>query len=630
MYTSKRGDSVELGLFVKQLKAKTSKSNLPSGGSLVKEGDDLVDRLKCTFRISHHFSNGAKSETDVSSSALSTDTTSQDEDRPQPLLSSHVVKQLLIQIGASLTVDASQQRAGPSHSCDIVLTLDYGSSAALNSPDTTIASTAGEQRDAQTAGEPTVEQLTTFMIALKGQRVSFYAKPNSSFSRHLTSYMSSWNMDVVHVASKDEPEDQPSAGTTAATDGAAANLNSLPRHFLSTTDSAESDAKPPADTIGPKFPSFVLIDDNLQVLRERIRRLAQTPNVDLQTLSTTSQTTVSIIHFSSLGNFKAAKEIVQTLATLPELNVPEIMIIPKPIGPRRFLTALRTATAKPFVHSLLRPTATIPVPMPSAALLTNEVDDSAMSKKSGASKGKIDDSLRTIKVEGVTVPSASPRKDTLETFSDAAVHLGTTVKSGLWIHNPEGEKAGVFFHPGGKSHGQLTNHSAEREAGPQSPQEDVPVATASRLPVANEDEIVVFNPSSSATSPRPASSSRSDSAPKDVAVTAVVKRVTSHRTEMPILQGTALFNPRKNVLTESLRPIPVIKPAELVTPIIPILPEPLPAIPPILKTTMDTPKAAKKGELKETEKQTLKGKGKKDENDIVPPISVLIVDGKCI
>ncbi|KAE8219536.1 hypothetical protein CF319_g6783 [Tilletia indica] len=100
-------------------------------------------------------------------------------------------------------------------------------------------------------------------------------------------------------------------------------------------------------------------------------KAAQPPSgVPMQKVpSTADSPTYAIIHLTSLGNFRLVRDFVRSMiestsaqqrAGVP-LSLPEILVIPKPIGPRRLLTTLHTAVHKPLVDEFFVPIATSPL-----------------------------------------------------------------------------------------------------------------------------------------------------------------------------------------------------------------------------------------------------------------------------
>lgn len=87
---------------------------------------------------------------------------------------------------------------------------------------------------------------------------------------------------------------------------------------------------------------------------------------------------VVILHFTSLSNYKVVQDtIYASVFAASDSNmttysggfspypmgemIPEVLVIPKPAGPRRFLTALHTAVQKPFIDPFFAPIATTPM-----------------------------------------------------------------------------------------------------------------------------------------------------------------------------------------------------------------------------------------------------------------------------
>lgn len=79
--------------------------------------------------------------------------------------------------------------------------------------------------------------------------------------------------------------------------------------------------------------------------------------------------THAIIFFTSLQNFRTVRDMVQPIiesathgaTATPGSSLPEVVVIPKPAGPRRVMTALHTALHKPVVDPFFTPIATSPM-----------------------------------------------------------------------------------------------------------------------------------------------------------------------------------------------------------------------------------------------------------------------------
>jgi osomolarity two-component system response regulator SSK1 len=215
-----------------------------------------------------------------------------------------------------------------------------------------------------------------------------------------------------------------------------------------------------------------------------------------------------IIHFTSLSNYKLVKDTINSVFSTPPpqsshssasaaqmslygqgaCTIPEVIVIPKPAGPRRLLVALRTALTKPIVDPCFTPIATSPMspstgagfpggPMspysawgwshggnisPSGNPLAGSQRSggrppisprtaSDRSHRSGASGISNEHALGFVPAHHRTglPPSPLGHPDTMEYFSEAAMKLGTSPSSGLVIQSPDGQPAGIFFHPRG-------------------------------------------------------------------------------------------------------------------------------------------------------------------------------------
>ncbi|TFK74359.1 hypothetical protein BDN72DRAFT_833269 [Pluteus cervinus] len=626
--TSREGDSIEMGLFVRGTSAPNGFASPPSDTRNDQDGpnhftasDGVVGgRLQCTLRISHSFAdlpNGIGRKDSQSSSC--------DEPRPHPSLSSNLLHRLLHQIGATLTPDLpSSKPSTAGRTWEIVMPLDSGSSSVAGTP---VTSSIDTHKDRPPVEEPTVDQLFSFIDTLKGRRVTFYTKPDSAFSRHMTSYMSSWGMEIAHVSPTDDPEAEPPPVPLSTGEAQVRYLQSTGSNI-----STRGDPKPSETT--PISPTIILIDDNMTILQERIHRVDHSsselrkrpslasyhrprsfpPRAASQPATEPLPPSI-ILYFTSLSNYKAVKDIVQYLGLTSKGPMPEVMIIPKPVGPRRLLTALHTAATKPLVDPLFTPTATLPFsPMPMPTVTAQDETPPASktpnpkSHRPTNSRSTSDHSVRTMNMEGVNIPTPSPRgSEHVDFLSDAAVQLGTTIKSGLLIHSPDA--AGVFFHPRGKPQRNLSSLLMERDRGQNG--EERPLTTAARLPHVGDGEVAVFEASKSKSAPPGAKP----------AVTALVKKVATPRSDIPVMKPPPVTQ-RKTILQDN--PSIPVKPPSLVHTSA-VVPVPKPPSPPA--------KPEKKGfrklnMIKGKDSLDLGGKkgNKKDDNKIVPPINVLIVD----
>ncbi|GJN89733.1 hypothetical protein Rhopal_002722-T1 [Rhodotorula paludigena] len=350
--------------------------------------------------------------------------------------------------------------------------------------------------------EPSMNDLKRFAeTALKGHKVALHAGETSAFARHLTTYLAGWGMDVQHIPIEREalssgsaaaygesraPRPGGSGGTRfdSGFETAASSPNGAPETRTSDT-SAANDA----------ISSLVIIDDDVSTLRRLLvslrappiqygnslmakrpqlaaRRTRSSPHVRQlhqvqQGLSQQASQWV-IVHFASLTHYKAIKEIVQdTLALSKSPNLPEVLVVPKPAGPRRIITAIWTALKRPAVDPSLAPIATSPsspgiqywTPRLSPALAKEHEFDFSTgdAAKSDATSGATLGKPRTPPVHhqgnggaphGAMPPSPLGRiSDSQDSyFSTVTEELRDTPSEGMIVQSPDG-RSGIFFQP---------------------------------------------------------------------------------------------------------------------------------------------------------------------------------------
>ncbi|KAI8343368.1 hypothetical protein BC941DRAFT_448170 [Chlamydoabsidia padenii] len=282
------------------------------------------------------------------------------------------------------------------------------------------------------ATEPTMKELTKFMEHLKGLKMVLHAKEQSVFAKHLTGCLASWNSDISHVpvsclddnndvmmteacSTPGSEEDYSSALTDSVIDYQQQQRHHHHRHhqlhstttttptvsaatntISSTTSSVASYRSAP--TTAPHVPSpateeehilsipptFVLIDDHIMTLEHKLLEFRTHPPVSVlpahgrrhkhskKNQSTTQHhgPTTAIIHFTSLANYKRVRDTIQWASTLSTpFAMPRVVVVPKPAGPRRYLTALHTVWHNAMVEPHFIPIATSPSsPVPTVLL----------------------------------------------------------------------------------------------------------------------------------------------------------------------------------------------------------------------------------------------------------------------
>ena len=395
-------------------------------------------------------------------------------------------------------------------------------SVLLNKRRASLESTAGQ--------EPSMNDLKRFAdSALRGTRVALHAGEQSAFARHLTTYLAGWGMDVSHV-----PLDSEESGTIGVETvwnkgrrepfgrfdsgfGGSGQAESGPSSpYASATggdqDKGNGQGGPPANDTPS---SLLIIDDDVTTLRRLLvafkapplhynptlmskrpqlanRRTRSSPHVrQLHQITPTAAGTV-ILHFASLTSYKQIKDIVQdAIANSRHPSLPEVLVIPKPAGPRRIITALWTSLKRPAVDPSLPPIATSPTspgvqywtPRLSPALAkeqqhefdfaSHDNNTSAGSAQSGsgshhsglAPKPRTPPAAGYYNHAGVPLGTSALPPSPLGKISDAeqsyfacvaeelaesGAGAGPTSSEGIVIQSPDG-RAGIFFQPSGKS-----------------------------------------------------------------------------------------------------------------------------------------------------------------------------------
>lgn len=325
------------------------------------------------------------------------------------------------------------------------------------------------------AREPTLSELSEFAESLRGRKVTLHASLSSLFARHLTSYLAAWGLDISHI-----PIEEVNEATTAL-----AKLR-LDSGYTSSTPTTRDD-------------KFLIIDDDVNVLRReliRIRaeapvlslkpRLLKRPTLAGRTRSTPHIRQVSgprpsgptIIHFTSLAKYNQVRDVVASLLGSPFANAggpfshPEVMVVPKPVGPRRFLTALHTAVNNPVVDPFFAPIATSPRSpgggyFPAKTPLSTELEqgyfeatdeelrppsDSSGSQKARSPLGEYPPSqasvVRTEHGLHLSLPTpgdilATPASE----YFNTAAKNPSAAASGVIMQSPDGRPFGMFFEP---------------------------------------------------------------------------------------------------------------------------------------------------------------------------------------
>ncbi|KAK7695548.1 hypothetical protein QCA50_000184 [Cerrena zonata] len=474
-----RGDTVEIGLFIESVRDDDDPEAIRSTPS-----PNLDTSFRCLFHIAHRYR-----LTEAADGA---------PQRSEPQFSSLILRRLLRHVGAALEIEAKPRvPVLIGRSCELAIVFEPGEPSVLN-PQALItpedAALVGYP-EYRIANEPSLEQLTTFAESLRGRKATLYANSRGSFAHHLSSYLTAWGMDVSHVSTEHDTEGE---------------RFEVPVDPLTPTPASSAPESTVPSSPGPKAPStqtasftFIMIDDDVNVLRNRLDKIKaelgyplhlsrkrpslasnhrprSSPSVarfmgGFANSHSSPPTQYVIVHFTSLANYKLVKDAIQSLANFTGLGprIPEVIVIPKPAGPRRFLTALHTAVTKPVVDPFFIPIATSPISpgLHGISPLFNFANParSPGGRSTGSGRTPSDRSTKSPKEPGDIYPHApsSPLagSDGMEYFSDSVGRLGTSPSTGLVIQSPDGQPAGIFFQPSAKgrspSMASLPGHSAQ-------------------------------------------------------------------------------------------------------------------------------------------------------------------------
>ena len=579
--------------------------------------------------------------------------TSESPTRPKASFSAQLLHQILDQINGTLEPDLSTPESLTSgRTCDLQFILQ-----SVASP----PRTPMQEFETESGGssEPSIELLTTFVESLKGKKTTLYASSKRSFAQHLTSYLTAWGMDVSHVSpdgNVDGVTDSPISPPPAKTQ--------TPQVYPASAEGTLGSSVPlNAEATQPltEPPLFILIDDNVDILKERLQALRVEQNqpssyrnprkrpslaanhrprssphiARLLGQNTTLRQPVPaiIMMFASLSKYKLLKDVMQSIVTSyasSSIPLPEVMIIPKPAGPRRCLTALHTAVTKPTVDSSFIPIATSPT-SPGVNTRTsffssrhNSVSNNPPASPSSTtsttksrpvgSRSDSDRSTRSTKDILEQPPNLPPSPlalpDNVEYFSAAAQKLGTSPSSGLVIQSPDGQPAGIYFHPRSKGSRNPSSQSMERDKG----QLGVPPprkASASRLtPNSFGEAVVSFSSLHAAMSPK--------TTPPEAGEGSLPQSISSLNVQIPEREPTPSSS-MPSLASSILAPVPR-RPSESNRNLSPSPQSPHSEGTPSRRSQNKRPLPQDKDSYNK------KGKAPADGN-IVPPISVLIVDG---
>ncbi|KAK4686557.1 osomolarity two-component system, response regulator SSK1, partial [Tremellales sp. Uapishka_1] len=421
------------------------------------------------------------------------------------------------------------------------------------------------------AREPTLGELAAFADSLRGKKVFLHASFSSVFARHLTSYLAAWGMDIVHFPTEEGEEIyRPKERCVNAAQpfrhdsGYGGSSSATPVHeaSLSSSFGAMALSSSTSSMGGKETDRFIIVDDDVSVLRrELIRIKAEVPSLQLkprllkrptlnsrtrssplvrQTNSLTPEppraASTVLIHFTSLANYNQVRDIVTSFLGVPASNGmgafahPEVMVIPKPVGPRRFLTALHTAVNQPLVDPFFSPIATSPrspgggyFPAAGRTPTGSELGRNTGFFDSVAEESAEEDPMRShgdnharsplgehppvtahiVRTDAGLHLSLPTPGDILATpaseyFSSATNKSSSSHASGVVMQSPDGRPFGMFFEPPMRSEGARRGSFSQR----------VPSDSLRKRPTSRKSSVATEEPAPSSPSMSPSSSRR--------------------------------------------------------------------------------------------------------------------------
>lgn len=532
---SNHGDTIELGLqIIPQSPSMTPKVSLP-----LSQADIDVQRratghsntrssspgrtlpsppaghsdgpLLCIFEIVHNLNQGSESTAVTPKAELNPFTRLKEQsEAATPNFDNLLCRRLLSSQNASLKTDAQPSsplgNGMPRRVYELSVLLPRGGPmvepAALSVEEEAIRQPYAGMKLAR---EPTLGELSDFADSLRGKKVTLHASLTSFFARHLTSYLAAWGLDISHIPI----EDAHGLGDSFS------QLTIHPPGEGSQDGSDKASAGEGSQASSKEDGKFVIIDDDVAVLRReltRIRaespvlsfkpRLLKRPTLVSRTRSTPHVRPVAsaqrqdgpvIIHFTSLAKYNQVRDIVSSLLGSPSSSSssafahPEVMVIPKPVGPRRFLTALHTAVNRPVVDPFFSPIATSPRSpgggyFPARTPLNSDLGKDGCFFDSVAEDDHlgVNSTVRTVSnSSGGSQKARSPRAEhppshasvvrteqglhlsiptpgeimatpASEYFSNAASRTSSGSGSAVIMQSPDGRPVGMFFEPPNK------------------------------------------------------------------------------------------------------------------------------------------------------------------------------------
>ncbi|CCA67006.1 hypothetical protein PIIN_00843 [Serendipita indica DSM 11827] len=322
------------------------------------------------------------------------------------------------------------------------------------------------------ASEPTYSELANFAVFLRHSKVSLYASPDSTFAHKLTLYLAGWGVDVLVAASTIDGTTTPPEGDPSVT----SNTTTGPDSAASKAEGNDTAPQQPRDAEKhTKGRPLIIIDDDLSVLRLKLMELQlhipptkptrpslasnhRPKSAILKRVMGTFNESMrepqpAIVYFTSLSKYRDVKDAIQASVSREPGRCPDIVVVPKPAGVRRFLTALYVASTKPWVDPLFfSPIATSPMTphtLTPSPFIPTSVKPLAPGTPPAVIEVPTQDVAQNALSSGTPTPIqtlSSPIGATGGYFDRGGSKIAGSVTSGLFVKSADG-KTGIWFQP---------------------------------------------------------------------------------------------------------------------------------------------------------------------------------------
>ncbi|KAI8057306.1 hypothetical protein BDF22DRAFT_653315 [Syncephalis plumigaleata] len=264
-----------------------------------------------------------------------------------------------------------------------------------------------------TASEPSLDELKRFISTLRNRTVALYAANSSILAKHVTAWLTLWSTDISYISIDNTKLDDADINRVSANtsfvviDDDTATLERVLRYLCTNPVPPTKEHRPPnSRNRARSVPANGGNNENADKTEEyasgtNAPTSAAAGGGGATTMNNSKSTDNShdtrpnvmlpgnnhrsVIHFTSIGRYQEVKQVVadvfSNLPTFPLFVPPQILVIPKPIGPRRFLTALHTAVTRPHMDTLSYiPIATSPATPGLWTLFNGEIEQNPMER----------------------------------------------------------------------------------------------------------------------------------------------------------------------------------------------------------------------------------------------------------